>query len=151
MRIDHDTVTMSVDTTGEPLHKRSWRTETVGASLRPTIAAAALLLSEWDPATPVIDPFAGSGTFVVEAGLIAAGRPPSPGRTVRVSPWPSFEGGTWASVTGAAATRIAETADSSSSTLTAFDRDEEAIRVTLANAERAGVAVHGRGPPRRPV
>ncbi len=141
VRIDHDTVTMSVDTTGEPLHRRSWRTETVGASLRPTIAAGAVLLSAWDSATPLIDPFAGSGTFVVEAGLIAVGRPPSPDRQYAFHAWPSFEGGTWASVTGTAATRIAETPRSGGLTLTAFDRDREAIRVTLANAERAGVVV----------
>jgi putative N6-adenine-specific DNA methylase len=144
VRIDHDTVTISVDTSGEPLHKRSWRTETVGASLRPTLAAAAVLVSGWDPTTPVLDPFAGSGTFVIEAGLIAAARPPSEGRPYAFQSWPSFEGGTWASVTGGAATRTREQGSAQTPLLEASDRDEAAVAATRANAERAGVEVSAR-------
>ncbi len=141
VRIDHDTVTLSIDTSGEPLHKRSWRTETVGASLRPTLAAAAILASVWDPTSPVVDPFAGSGTFVIEAGLIAASRPPSEGRTYSFHRWPSFEGGTWAAVKGAAATRTRELGIKEMPLLEATDRDEVALAATAANAERAGIPV----------
>ncbi|MFW2381259.1 MAG: THUMP domain-containing class I SAM-dependent RNA methyltransferase [Acidimicrobiales bacterium] len=141
VRIDHDTVTLSVDTSGEPLHKRSWRTQTVGASLRPTLAAAAILSSAWDRTTPVIDPFAGSGTFVIEAGLIAAGRPPSEGRDYAFHRWPGFEGGTWASVTGGAATRTRDQAVAEPPRLEASDRDDGALAATAANAARAGLSV----------
>ncbi len=141
VRVDHDTVTVSVDTSGEPLHKRTWRTETVAASLRPTLAAAAVLGSNWDRTSPVLDPFAGSGTFVIEAGLIAAAMPPSSGREYAFHRWPSFEGGTWASVTGAAATKTRESASAEQPLLEASDRDVVAIQHTLANAERAGVTV----------
>jgi putative N6-adenine-specific DNA methylase len=148
VRVDHDTVTLSIDTTGEPLHKRSWRTETVGASLRPTLAAAAILASAWDPTTPVVDPFAGSGTFVIEAGLIAAARPPSEGRSYAFHRWPSFEGGTWAAVQGAAATRTRQLGVADLPLLEAADRDEVALAATAANAERAGIVVTSH---RRPV
>ncbi|MBT8240398.1 MAG: class I SAM-dependent RNA methyltransferase [Acidimicrobiia bacterium] len=141
VRIDHDTVTVSVDTTGEPLHKRSWRTETVGASLRPTLAAAAILVSAWDRTTPVLDPFAGSGTFVIEAGLIAAARPPSTGRSYAFQRWSSFEGGTWASVKGGAATRTREQGSPKMPLIEANDRDAAALAATQANAERAGIEV----------
>ncbi len=143
VRVDHDTVTVSVDTSGEPLHKRTWRADTVSASLRPTLAAAAILGSRWNRSTPVIDPFAGSGTFVIEAGLIAAALPPSVGREYAFHQWPTFEGGTWASVTGAAASRTAQRSVPEPPLLEASDRDEVAIRHTLANAERAGVSVTG--------
>ncbi len=141
VRIDHDTVTLSVDTSGEPLHKRSWRTETVRASIRPTLAAAAILASKWDPITPVLDPFAGSGTFVIEAGLIAAARPPSEGRSYAFQRWPAFEGGTWASVKGGATTRTRERGVGTLTLLEASDRDQVALAATAANAERAGLEV----------
>ncbi|NNE97318.1 MAG: methyltransferase [Acidimicrobiales bacterium] len=141
VRIDHDTVTLSVDTSGEPLHKRSWRTETVSASLRPTLAAAAVLSSVWDRTSPVLDPFAGAGTFVIEAGLIAAALPPSDGRDYAFHRWPSFEGGTWASVTGGAATRSVEHAVATLPALEAADRDPAAIEAAKRNAERAGVKI----------
>ncbi len=139
IRVDHDTVTVSIDTSGEPLHKRSWRTQTVEASLRPTLAAGALLLSPWDHSTPVVDPFAGAGTIVIEAGLIAMDRPPSEGREYAFHRWPCFEGGTWGSVTGSAQTRIQ--AAPAAPRLEAFDRDPVAVEKIAANAERAGVTV----------
>ncbi|NNF55987.1 MAG: hypothetical protein HKN03_16295 [Acidimicrobiales bacterium] len=139
IRVDHDTVTVSIDTSGEPLHKRSWRTQTVEASLRPTLAAGAVLLSSWDRSTPVVDPFAGAGTMVIEAGLIAMDRPPSEGRDYAFHRWPSFEGGTWGSVTGAAQTRIE--AAPATGLLEAFDRNPAAVAVITANAKRAGVTL----------
>lgn len=138
VRIERDGVTISVDSTGEPLHKRDWRTDTVGASLRPTLAAAAVLLSGIEGVSEVVDPFAGAGTLVVEAGLIAAGRPPSVDRRYRFQEWPSFEPGTWASVTGAA---LARRPVPDPPRLVAYDRDPAAVERTIANAARAGVAV----------
>ncbi len=139
VRIDHDTVTLSIDTSGEPLHRRAWRSQTVEASLRPTLAAGAILLSGWDRRSPVVDPFAGAGTFVIEAGLIVMDRPPGGDRQFAFHRWPSFEGGTWASVTGAAASRREQASDQP--LLEAFDRDGGAVAIIEANAERAGVVV----------
>lgn len=138
VRIERDGVTISVDSSGEPLHKRTWRTETVAASIRPTLAAGAVLMSGIEDVSEVVDPFAGAGTLVVEAGLIAAGRPPSAGRRYRFQDWPSFEPGTWASVTGAAA---AGQPSGDPPRLVAFDRDPAAIERTVANAARAGVVI----------
>ncbi len=142
VRIERDAVTFSVDTTGEPLHKRSWRSETVAASLRPTLAAGAVLLSGSEGVTEIVDPFAGAGTLVIEAGLIASGRPPDGRRRYRFHDWPSFEPGTWASVTGAAASRLERAAATAQPRLVALDRDPIAVQRAAANAARIGIDLH---------
>ena len=80
VRIVHDRVMVSVDSSGAPLHQRGWRLDQGPAPLRETLAAAALLASGWDGAAPLVDPLCGSGTIVIEAALLAAGRPPGAGR-----------------------------------------------------------------------
>ncbi|MEM8926468.1 MAG: class I SAM-dependent RNA methyltransferase, partial [Actinomycetota bacterium] len=76
VRIERNTVTISADASGEPLHHRPWRTELGNAPLRTTMAAAVLLGAEWDGTTSLLDPFCGSGTIPIEAALIAADAPP---------------------------------------------------------------------------
>lgn len=142
VRIERDSVTFSVDTTGEPLHKRSWRSEPVAASLRPTLAAGAVLLSGLEGVTEIVDPFAGAGTLVIEAGLIASGRPPDGRRRYRFHDWPSFEPGTWASVTGAAASRLERGAAGAPPRLVALDRDPTAVQRASSNAARIGIDLH---------
>ena len=65
-------VSLSVDTSGDSLHKRGWRQEQVPASLSEVLAAGIVQLSGWDGRTPMLDPFCGAGTLLIEAGLIAA-------------------------------------------------------------------------------
>ena len=71
-----DRCTLSIDTSGESLHKRGWRRYQGRAPLAETTAAAMVLLSGWDRRSPLIDPFCGSGTILIEAALIASGTPP---------------------------------------------------------------------------
>ena len=66
-----DLFTISLDTSGELLHRRGYRSEDAGAPLRETLAAALLQLCEWDGSTPLLDPTCGSGTLVIEAALLA--------------------------------------------------------------------------------
>jgi len=66
-----DRCTLLVDTSGESLHKRGWRKFQGRAPLAETLAAALVLLSEWDRRAPLIDPMCGSATILVEAALIA--------------------------------------------------------------------------------
>jgi len=66
-----DRVTLSLDTSGESLHKRGWRRTQGRAPLAETLAAAVVLASGWDRRSPILDPFCGSGTLLVEAALIA--------------------------------------------------------------------------------
>lgn len=67
---------LSLDTSGAPLHKRGYRQEGGEAPLRETLAAALLRLADYDPKDVMIDPCAGSGTLLIEAGLIANSTPP---------------------------------------------------------------------------
>lgn len=66
-----DQATLYLDTTGDPLFKRGYRTDAGDAPLRENLAAGLLLLSGWRPGTPLLDPMCGSGTIVVEAALMA--------------------------------------------------------------------------------
>jgi 23S rRNA G2445 N2-methylase RlmL len=71
-----DVCTLSLDTSGEPLYKRGWRRVQGRAPLAETLAAALVRFSGWDRRAPLVDPFAGSGTILVEAALWAGGFAP---------------------------------------------------------------------------
>jgi putative N6-adenine-specific DNA methylase len=141
VRIMHDRVMVSVDSSGAPLFQRGWRLETAKAPLRETLAAAVLLASGWDRRAPLVDPFCGSGTIPIEAALLAAGVAPGHQRSFAFQDWPSFQPGTWASVNGAALA-VARAADPGDTPLIiGADRDAGAVRAAAANAERAGVTL----------
>lgn len=71
-----DRCTLLVDTSGHSLHRRGWREFQGRAPLAETLAAAVLLSSGWDRRSPLIDPFCGSGTLLVEAALLATDHAP---------------------------------------------------------------------------
>ncbi|MDR2689575.1 MAG: THUMP domain-containing protein, partial [Azoarcus sp.] len=68
---NHDTATLYLDTSGEPLYKRGFKPATVDAPLKKNLAAGILKLSGWQASEPLIDPMCGSGTFLLEAAQIA--------------------------------------------------------------------------------
>lgn len=140
VRIIHDRVMVSVDSSGDPLYRRGWRLDQGEAPLRETLAAALVLAAGWDKHAPLIDPLCGSGTIAIEAALLGADRPPGGGRGFAFERWPSFQPGTWASVTGEAAARVAAKATEPVAVVVAGDRDAAAVQAAAANAERAGVA-----------
>lgn len=72
VHVFQDRATLSVDTSGESLHKRGWRRAQGRAPLAETLAAGLVLLSGWDRQAPLLDPFAGSGTILVEGALLAS-------------------------------------------------------------------------------
>lgn len=77
LRIDHrNQCTISRNSSGEPLFKRGYRTRTTKAPLNEVLAAGLVLLTGWQPTTPLIDPMAGSGTIPIEAALLALGIAP---------------------------------------------------------------------------
>lgn len=83
-----DIVTLSIDTTGrEGLHKRGYRVEQGEAPLKETLAASLLLLTNWNPDLPLVDPFCGSGTIPIEAALIGQNIAPGSLRTFASEDW----------------------------------------------------------------
>ena len=76
VHIDRERLTISLDSSGIPLHRRGYRLESGGAPLGESLAAGMLLLAGYDGSVPFVDPMAGSGTLLVEAALIAARHAP---------------------------------------------------------------------------
>ncbi|MCX7620818.1 MAG: class I SAM-dependent RNA methyltransferase [Acidimicrobiales bacterium] len=137
VRIDHDRVTISIDSSGAPLHQRGWRLDGAKAPMRETLAAAILAAAGWDGTRPLVDPFCGSGTLPIEAALLARNLAPGANREFAFTRWPSFEPGTWASVREEA--RLAARAKAGIP-IVAADRDMDALDATITNAARAGVS-----------
>ena len=123
-RLERDVCTLSVDTTGERLHKRGWRLETGVAPLRETLAAGLLQLAEWQPGEPICDPMCGSGTFAIEAAIAASGRAPGRHRSFACEAWTAPDD--------------RPDAPAVPTTIVARDRGRVAIDAARRNADRAG-------------
>lgn len=135
VRIVNDQCTISVDSSGELLHRRGYRLETAKAPLRETLAAGAIIASKWDMESPLIDPFCGSGTIPIEAARMARGIAPGSTRHFAFMDWPSFDSNLWEAVSADHKRQF----PSGIPNILASDRDSGAIRIAQANAKRAGV------------
>ena len=135
VRLVHDHAVISLDTSGELLHRRGYRLATAKAPLRETLAAGLLLASGWNGTVPMIDPFCGSGTIPIEAALMARHIAPGKNRRFAFMNWPGFAPEVWSTVLEQALTAERP----APGPILASDRDAGAIRITQANAERAGV------------
>jgi putative N6-adenine-specific DNA methylase len=134
-----DRWTFSVDSSGELLHRRGWRSENALAPMRETLAAALLLLCRWDATTPLYDPMCGAGTLPIEACAFAMRIAPGLRRSFACEQWPSADAGVWAELRAEAeAARLA----APTASIGGSDRSAEAIDVAKRNAERAGLAGH---------
>ncbi|MGQ0600124.1 MAG: THUMP domain-containing class I SAM-dependent RNA methyltransferase [Anaerolineales bacterium] len=137
VRLDHDQCSISIDSSGELLHRRGYRLATAKAPLRETLAAGMLMAAGWDAASPLIDPFCGAGTIAIEAALLALNAPPGRARRFAFMEWPGFDP---MSVEALRASSLPTPPRIPS--IVASDRDAGAIEAARANAERAGVANH---------
>ena len=90
VRVINDRFTVSLDSSGVNLHKRGIKTIGAKAPLRETTAAAVLMLAGYSPPEPLLDPMCGSGTFSVEAALMAGNIPAGWYRTFAFTGWPAF-------------------------------------------------------------
>ena len=85
-------VTLSLDSSGDPLFKRGWRVAQTDAPINEVLAAGIILLSGWDGKTDLIDPMCGSGTFLIEAALIGANIAPGVYRDhYAFQQWPDYD------------------------------------------------------------
>jgi len=135
-RFEDDRCLLSVDSSGELLHRRGYREEGGAAPLRETLAAGILHLLGWNGSIPLADPLCGSGTFVIEAALVAARRPPGGMRSFAFMHWPKYRPGLWQTLLHEAGRMHHRPAVS----LTGSDRDAAVVAQALRNADRAGVA-----------
>ncbi len=132
-RIVEDHCVVSIDASGEPLHKRGHKLAVGKAPLRETLAALFLRACGYDGAEPVVDPMCGSGTFILEAAEIALGLDAGRGRDFAFQRFPGFDAAAFAAMRspGAAPGRPR---------FFGMDRDAGAVEAAEANAARAGVA-----------
>ena len=138
-RIEDDLCTLSLDSSGAPLHRRGTKQAIAKAPLRETLAALFLRACGFDGAEPVVDPMCGSGTFLLEAADIAAGLAPGRARRFAFEELASFDAKVWERLRSAAETPAIPD-PSSPPRFLGSDRDQGAIAMARANAERAGVA-----------
>ncbi|MEJ8562595.1 class I SAM-dependent RNA methyltransferase [Yoonia sp. GPGPB17] len=136
VRIDDNRVTISVDTSGESLHKRGHKEAVGKAPMRETLAALMLRECGYDGSEPVLDPMCGSGTFLIEAAEIAMGLHPGRTRDFAFQQLATFDQSKWDAM------RKVDHIHRPAQNFYGSDRDAGAIRMATANAERAGVADH---------
>lgn len=137
-----DVASLSIDLSGESLHRRGYRTDTVTAPLKENLAAAILLRAGW-PAVAreggaFVDLMCGSGTLPIEAALIASDSAPGLERTYYgFLRWRGHEAATWEALLAEARERRAAGIQNLPS-IRGYDHDPTAVRVALANVEHAG-------------
>jgi putative N6-adenine-specific DNA methylase len=136
VRLLNDECTISIDTSGDLLHRRGYRLANAKAPLRETLAAGIIIASGWEKDKPLMDPFCGSGTIPIEAALIALGIPPGVNRQFSFMYWPNFEEKTWTHLLKS----VNPCPPKDSPLIQASDRDAGAITMARANATRAGVS-----------
>lgn len=134
--IRKDFVTVSLDTSGDGLHRRGYRGLVGEAPLKETLASALIQLSVWEPSRPFADIFCGTGTIPVEAALIAANVPAGMNR--------DFDYLHWKGTDRAIFDKIKEKAASGINTdrevrISGFDIDEKQLKLARKHAEIAGV------------
>ncbi len=134
LRLDDDYATISIDTTGEPLHKRGHKEAVNRAPMRETMAAALLRTCGYAGTEPVLDPMCGSGTFVIEAAEIAMGLAPGRSRHFAFEQLAGFDRSAWVELQSAPPAGLPPWRFLGS------DRDAGAIGMARENAGRAGVS-----------
>jgi putative N6-adenine-specific DNA methylase len=134
VRIEQDICTISLDTSGELLHRRGHKQAVNAAPMRETMAALFLRQCGFDGNEPLLDPMCGSGTLVIEAAEIAARLNPGRSRSFAFEQFATFDAEAWERMRTVSPQRVPAFRFHGS------DRDAGAIAMSEANAERAGVA-----------
>lgn len=132
-----DRALMTIDTTGEGLHKRGYRNLVGRAPLRETVAAAMVKLSYWNRDRLLVDPFCGSGTIPIEAALIGRNLAPGRNRSFSAEQWGQIPRATWSAARQEV--KDLENRQPLGIPIVATDRDRSAIRMATQHARQAGV------------
>ena len=134
LRIEKDVCTLSLDTSGEPLHKRGHKPAIAKAPMRETMAAMFLRSCGFDGTEPVLDPMCGSGTFVIEAAEIALGLQPGRSRRFAFEYLAGFDAAAFEAL------RQGGPTTQTSLIFRGSDRNTGAVEAASANAAQAGVS-----------
>ncbi|MEG0369085.1 MAG: class I SAM-dependent RNA methyltransferase [Hungatella sp.] len=132
-----DQVTVGIDTSGDSLHKRGYRTLNSKAPITETLAAALILLTPWNRDRILVDPFCGSGTFPIEAAMIAANMAPGMNRSFLAEEWTNLiPKKCWYEAMDEARELLHDTIELD---IQGYDIDGEIVKAARSNAEAAGV------------
>lgn len=132
-----DEVTVSLDTTGASLHKRGYRKLTAKAPIAENLASALIMLTPWRADRVLVDPFCGSGTFPIEAALMAANMAPGMNREFTACDWEHIvPAKIWRDAYDEARDLVKLNVDTD---IQGYDIDEEMVRISRENAKLAGV------------
>lgn len=133
-----DMVTVGIDTSGDSLHKRGYRTLTSKAPITETLAAALIMLTPWNRDRILVDPFCGSGTFPIEAAMLAANMAPGMNRSFLSEEWRNIiKRKCWYE----AMDEANELVDTDIKVdIQGYDIDGDIVKAARSNAESAGVA-----------
>lgn len=134
LRLDQNLATLSIDTSGESLHKRGQKGFTGKAPIRENLAALLLRACDYDGTEPLVDPMCGSGTFLFEGAGMAGGIQPGRDRSFAFERLPSFDAGAFAKLVRPNPARPV------AARFFGFDRDAGAIRGAQSNAAAHGLA-----------
>lgn len=132
-----DEVTVGLDTTGESLHKRGYRKLTAKAPIAENLAAALIMLTPWNGGRILVDPFCGSGTFPIEAAMMAANIAPGMNRSFTAANWEHVIGRkVWHDAMDEAEELVDLHVDTD---IQGYDADENMVSIARENAKMAGV------------
>ena len=132
-----DMVTIGIDTTGISLHKRGYRQMTVKAPITETLAASLIMLTPWKKDRILVDPFCGSGTFPIEAAMIAANIAPGMNRSFTAESWENIiPKRAWYDAVDEANDLVDTNIDVD---IQGYDLNPDAVKAARQNAKDAGV------------
>ena len=132
-----DMVTVGIDTSGESLHKRGYRTLTSKAPITETLAAALILLTPWNRDRILVDPFCGSGTFPIEAAMMAANIAPGMNRSFLAEEWRNvIKRKCWYEAMDEAGDLVEEDVQVD---IQGYDVDGDIVKAARTNAQSVGV------------
>jgi putative N6-adenine-specific DNA methylase len=136
VRVVDDQVVISIDSSGELLHRRGYRQAVTVAPLRETLAAGVLMLLGWDVNKPLSDPMCGSGSFLLEGALLARQQAPGLNRSFAFMNWPGFRQGLWDLLSGEAQRAAVEPLLA----IGGSDENPKAVAAAKENCQSSGVA-----------
>lgn len=138
VRASKNAFSVAIDTTGEPLFKRGYRVGVTDAHVKEHLAAGIVLMTGWDKKSPIVDPMCGSGTFLIEAALMALNVSPGTMRKgFAFQRLAGFQRDEWDAEVEAA---MSEELEELPFKFYGYDIDRDALKVAKANAVQAGVA-----------